>query len=184
MARLLVLWLLAERPLSGYEIKRALTDHGMRFWFGLEDGSIYSVLKTLVKHEWATAVAADDVDSRSATRYAITPAGRDQYRLLLAESALRLPEIGQPVDVLLAADGDIPAASVSEGLVDRRELLAERAAELGNRRRTAPANAIVERHLALTRAELDWLDRHLAVEPAAARPPSDTSPTRRQRSTT
>ena len=50
MARLLVLWILSERASYGYEIKKALTDQGMAFWFGLEDASVYQVLRTLVDH--------------------------------------------------------------------------------------------------------------------------------------
>ena len=87
MARLLVLWLLNERPMHGYEIKKSLSDAGMRFWFGLEDASIYSVLRTLAKHGYAVASAPEQQGNRPArTRYEITTEGRRHYRQLLEQA--------------------------------------------------------------------------------------------------
>ena len=46
LTRLLILWLLSERPLHGYKIKRALDEPGLRFWFPIEYAAIYSLLGT------------------------------------------------------------------------------------------------------------------------------------------
>ena len=47
MARLLVLWLLAEGPLHGYRIQKILGDPGLAFWFRVEDASIFTRLRSM-----------------------------------------------------------------------------------------------------------------------------------------
>ena len=49
MTRLLILWLLAERPMHGYRIAKILSAPALAYWFHVEDASIYSMLRTLVK---------------------------------------------------------------------------------------------------------------------------------------
>lgn len=158
MARLLVLWLLAERPLTGYEIKKSLTAGGMAFWFGLEDGSIYSVLRTLTKHGLADVVGIEHEGNRPArTRYRITPQGRQHYRSLLIE-ALRTPALPvSPIDVALAARGDLEPTVVAESLAARSKALHELAAEIDAGVASAPSPAIAERNRSIIDAELDWL---------------------------
>ena len=160
MARLLTLWLLAERPLTGYEIKKALTDDGMRFWFGLEDGSIYSVLRTLTKHGHAEIVATEQHGNRpTRTRYRITAAGRRHYRELLVE-ALATPALPvAAIDVALAAGGDLDPTVVGEALATRTKALHELLADAEAHRNASPASIIVDRNVALLSAELDWLAR-------------------------
>lgn len=157
MARLLVLWLLNERALHGYQIKKALTDEGMAFWFRLEDASIYSVLRTLARKGYATE-ERDESSARHRTVYRITPAGREYYRSLLAD-ALALPAstVG-PIDVALSARGDLDPTQVTEALGRRTKRLHELEAHMEESRRAAPSAAMVERNLALIRAERAWLD--------------------------
>ena len=59
LTRLLVLWLLSEGRLHGYQIKKILDDDTLRFWFPDEFGSIYSVLRTLERHGYVTPVAVE-----------------------------------------------------------------------------------------------------------------------------
>lgn len=160
MTRLLVLWLLAERPLTGYEIKKALTDDGMRFWFALEDGSIYSALRTLTKHGDTEIVGTErDGNRPTRTRYRITEAGTRRYRQLLIE-ALATPALPvAPIDVALAARGDVDATATSEALASRTKSLHALLADIDAHRSASPSSAVADRNRALVMAELDWLEQ-------------------------
>lgn len=158
MARLLVLWLLSERSCYGYEMKKALSDESTRFWFALDDASIYSVLRTLTKHGYAEAVGVEQEGARPRrTRYAITGEGRRHYRELLVE-ALSTPvrPIG-PIDIALAARGDLPATEVGMALAERAKRLDRTATRIREHRRGAPSPAIADRNLAIVEAERAWL---------------------------
>lgn len=160
MARLLVLWLLNERSMHGYEIKKSLSDDGVRFWFGLEDASIYSVLRTLSKNGFAEAAEPERRGNRPArTRYAITAAGRQHYRWLLAK-ALSTPTLPLgPIDVALAARGDLDPSVVGENLAARAKALHELLEQIDRARPAAPNPAIVDRNRSIVEAEQAWLER-------------------------
>lgn len=158
MTRLLVLWILSERTSYGYEIKKALSDDAMDVWFGLDDASIYSALRTLTKHGHTKEIGTEQVGGRpTRTRYAITAAGRRYYRQLLLESMAtpKLPVAA--IDVALAAQGDLDPAAVSDALAQRAKALDEMAATMERARRGAPSVAIPDRNLAIIEAEQTWL---------------------------
>ncbi len=159
MSRLLVLWLLAERSSYGYEIKKSLTDVGMAFWFALEDASIYSALRTLVRNGYAVEVGIEQDPGRpQRTRYAITPAGRRHYQELLqsAASTVLLPVSG--VDVVLAAQGDLSESELGNALETRKTGLLALLAGIDRERAACPHPAIADRNHAIARAELRWLE--------------------------
>jgi DNA-binding PadR family transcriptional regulator len=160
MARLLVLWILSERASYGYEIKKALTDGGTAFWFGLDDTSIYSALRTLVKHGYAREVGIEQPGARPPrTRYEITAAGRRHYRELLIEALATPRPPTAPIDVALAAHGDLDEATVRAALDRRNAALSDLEAGIHGAAAAAPGRAIVDRHLAAVRAEREWLAR-------------------------
>ena len=158
MTRLLVLWLLNERSSYGYEIKKALSDDDIAFWFALDDASIYSALRTLTKHGHAVEVGVEQDGHRpKRTRYAITPAGRQQYRQLLLD-ALSTPVLPvAAIDVALAARGDLDPTEVGQALAKRAKTLNEMAAGIEAARPGTPSPEIARRNLALVESELDWL---------------------------
>jgi DNA-binding PadR family transcriptional regulator len=159
--RLLVLWLLAEQPMHGYGIKRALTDGALRLWFVVEDASIYSLLRTLVKQGHAQAIGVErDGDRPERTRYAITPQGRAHYAELLERAFAEPDSAASPIQAALAALPDIADDRLLHALRSRRRALRERLAECRRRRAAAPHPAMADRTLALTRAELAWLDAY------------------------
>jgi DNA-binding PadR family transcriptional regulator len=158
MTRLLVLWLLAERPRYGYEITKSLSDSGMRFWFAVEEASIYSVLRTLTRNGYAVEQAVERADTRRPrVRYALTPAGRAYYADLLRSALAQPAGVASVVDVALAAGGDLDEAEVSELLDRRAGALTELRDELDRQARSAPDAGIVDRRRALVDAELTWL---------------------------
>jgi DNA-binding PadR family transcriptional regulator len=156
--RLLVLWLLAEQAMHGYGIKRALTDGALRLWFVVEDASIYSLLRTLVKQGHAQAIGVErEGDRPERTRYAITPQGRAHYADLLERAFAEPDSAASPIQVALAALPDIGNERLLPALRARRRALRERLAECRRQRASAPDPAMADRTLALTRAELAWL---------------------------
>ncbi len=166
LTRLLILWLLSEQPLHGYRIKRILDDEGLRFWFPLEYGSIYAVLRTLVKDGYVRKVAVEREGQRpQRTRYAITKDGRRHLAALLERAWLELPPPGEPIALALAARSDLEdERRVPELLTRRVDALRARLAELDRLERSAPAREMVERRRALTEAELGWAQALLTTE--------------------
>jgi DNA-binding PadR family transcriptional regulator len=158
LTRALVLWLLSEQPLHGYRISKILADDFFGFWFPLEDASIYSCLRTLVKHGFARAVATEKEGRRpERTRYAITPKGRAHLRDLLRKAWTDLPSPSEPVHLALAALPELPQKELKGLRAARREALEQRLEGLRRTARAAPCPSIVHRLVALTRAELRWM---------------------------
>lgn len=159
LIRLLVLWLLAEQPLHGYRIKRSLDDAGLSFWFPVELASIYSVLRTLVKHGFAEAQDAEQEGARpERVRYAITRSGRAHYRELLERAWAELESPAERVQLALAALPDLPQPQLAAALHARKQALVERLAHCAALQRSAPHPAMVERTRAIAQAELAWLE--------------------------
>jgi len=166
LTRLLVLWLLSERPLHGYRIKKILDDQALRFWFPVEYASIYSVLRTLVRGGYVESVAVErDGQRPERTRYAITPEGRRHLAELLERAWRELAPIGDVTALALAARSDLEdERRVPELLSERRDALRERLGRLEAQARSAPAAEMVDRRRALTEAELEWTENLLAKE--------------------
>jgi DNA-binding PadR family transcriptional regulator len=152
------MWLLSERPHHGYRIKKILSDEGLRFWFPLDDASIYSMLRSLVREGFATEVVTER-DGRRPPRtvFAITPAGRRHYEDLLRAAWRNAAPQADPIQLALAATGDLPDDEVAELADEREQALRARLDELISVRSTAPANAMVDRERARIAGELDWL---------------------------
>jgi DNA-binding PadR family transcriptional regulator len=162
LTRLLVLWLLSEGPLHGYRIKKILDDEGLRFWFPVEFGSIYAMLRSLVNGGYVTVLAVEREGQRpERTRYAVTREGREHLRELLARAWRELPSPADPFQLALAARSELSEPEVAELLRARVAALEERVSELERLARSAPAPEMVERQLALTTAELAWAVAHL-----------------------
>lgn len=160
ITRLVILWLLSESARHGYQIKRILSDPGLQFWFPIEFGSIYSVLRSLEKEGHAREAAVERAGRRPRrTRYAITPKGRQYFAALLREAWVRPARPTQPIDLALAATAELVDVELPQLLAARRAALTERLAEIDRIRRSAPSGEMAERARVLTEAELQWLDR-------------------------
>lgn len=88
-----ILGLLAEQPLSGYQIKK-LVDIRFRFFWSESFGQIFPALKSLAAAGLAEECAPEASGGRAAKRYQITPAGRsalvDWLQLPVEKESLRL----------------------------------------------------------------------------------------------
>ncbi len=166
LTRVLVLWLLSEQPHHGYRIKKILDDEALRFWFPVEYGSIYAVLRSLVRNGYVETVAVErDGQRPERTRYAITLAGRRHLAELLERAWQELPAVGDPLALALAARSDLEDESRVPALLQARlDALRVRLERLDALERSAPAPEMVDRQRALTRAELEWAEALLAKE--------------------
>lgn len=165
LTRLLILWLLSESPLHGYRIKKILDDETLRFWFPVEYGSIYSVLRTLERQGHVRALAVEREGARPArTRYAITREGREHLRELLRTAWRELPSPAEPFQLALAARSELAEEEVEELLAERRAALDARLTHLDEVARSAPAGEMAERQRALTLAELGWIEQQMRRE--------------------
>jgi DNA-binding PadR family transcriptional regulator len=156
---MLILWLLSETSLHGYRIKKVLDDEGLRFWFPVEYGSIYAVLRTLSRGGYVKALSVEREGQRpERTRYSITPAGRRHLQELLRRAWRELPSPAEPILVALAARSELEDEEVSSLVSQRRAALETRLAQLDALARAAPAEEMVDRQRALTSAELQWVE--------------------------
>jgi DNA-binding PadR family transcriptional regulator len=163
LTRLLILWLLSEQSLHGYRIKKILDEESLRFWFPVEFGSIYAVLRSLTRAGYVKALAAEREGQRpERTRHAITPAGREHLAELLRRAWRELPSPADPVQLALAARSELEEEEVELLLRERAAGLRERLHLLDGVARSAPAPEMVERQRALTQAELGWAEALLA----------------------
>lgn len=162
LTRLLILWLLSEQSLHGYRIKRILDEETLAVWFPTRVGSIYAVLRTLVREGQVEAVAVEREGQRpERTRYAITAQGRRHFEELLRRAWASLPRFADPIDAAVASLPELEESEIDELLRERVESLRLRLAELERFERGAPAPEIVERRRALLEAELSWTETML-----------------------
>ena len=84
--KLAVLGFLTWKPMSGYEIKKAIDRSISNFW-SESYGQIYPILQELAAEGLATSASAKGEGTREQTIYTITEAGRVSLREWLAEPA-------------------------------------------------------------------------------------------------
>ncbi|MEA4869072.1 MAG: PadR family transcriptional regulator [Christensenella sp.] len=82
-----ILGLLAERPLSGYQIKK-IVDIRFQFFWSESFGQIFPALKSLASQGYCEELPQEGACARVAKRYRITPAGRQAL----------VDWLGQPVE--------------------------------------------------------------------------------------
>ena len=75
MIRLLVLWLLDNESMSGYDIKQMLQTMDAKRWGGVLIGSIYYSLKKLEKNGYICVTDMEQAQYRPRVTYSITQKG-------------------------------------------------------------------------------------------------------------
>ena len=163
--RLVILGLLRERPLYGYEIKQIIEEH-MRDWTSIAFGSIYFALDKLAEEKYVEKVEVEQASRRpSRTVYQITSSGREEFLFLLREGWQRFERDYYPLDVCLFFLDSLPLNEVITYLRNRSSALQE-ALEYVQGHRTEQlaipevpqlAAAIFDHTIAHTRAELEWV---------------------------
>jgi len=84
--RLMVLGLLSERPMSGYEILQVMQMTKADQWAGILTGSVYHALKKLEQEGLVALDAVERTGHRSKATYRLTERGRAELIRLIGES--------------------------------------------------------------------------------------------------
>lgn len=164
-ARLVILGLLCERPLYGYEIKHIIEEH-MSDWTSIAFGSIYFALDKLAEEQLVEKVGVTRQGKRpSRSVYQITPAGRKEFTRLLRKAWQEPERQYFSVDLCLFFLDSLPLAEVKDCLRVRRSALQTALEQVQRHRKEqlarpevpAPAAAIFDHTLAHVQTELKWL---------------------------
>ncbi len=161
-----VLGLLAEEPLYGYDLLERFRDRSMGFWTEVGKASVYQTLHRLEGRSLISGKAQGGDDGPDRRVFRISKGGRDRLGQGLAERFGALEPYETSAGTALGFIHQLPAAQ-ARAAVDAREqavrdLLAAAADE---RRRTASgkgaahtvSSTLLARQEALAEAELAWI---------------------------
>jgi DNA-binding PadR family transcriptional regulator len=168
--RLVILGLLRDRAMHGYEIKHIIEDH-MGDWTSIAFGSIYFALKKLTDEGLLEVKATEKAGNRpSRTIYHITDPGRVEFERLLHELWAMPERQFFAIDLGLFFMDALSADEVQKYLTGRVEGLrqtleyldAHRDEQLANPHVPDRAQWIFDHSRAHLRAELAWTEGLLA----------------------
>ncbi|MEU7695387.1 PadR family transcriptional regulator [Microbispora hainanensis] len=167
--RVLILGVLLDGPLHGYEVRKKLELWGAQHWANVAFGSIYHALGKMAQEGLLEVVGDDRPSGRGRTVYGITPEGRAEFDRRLREHWSEIMPIVDPFQVALTFMDRLPKADLPAIVRERAELLRAGFASYERARhakRAAGAPRHVDECLELTaaefRAQLEWLEQ--AVE--------------------
>jgi len=163
--RLVILGLLHENPLYGYEIKQLIEEH-MSDWTSIAFGSIYFALDKLAEEKFVEKVEVEQQGKRpSRSVYQITSSGRDEFLRLLRVEWRQIERQYFSIDLCLFFLEKLPIEEVTNYLKIRQAVLQKALEYLQSHREeqlTLPevprlATAIFDHSLVHTQAELGWV---------------------------
>ncbi len=164
--RMVILGLLRERPLYGYELKQIIEEH-MGDWTSIAFGSIYFALDKLTEEKFVEKVAFERKGKRpSRCVYQITKTGRGEFLRLLRESWQSIEQQFFSLDICLLFLNDLPSKEVIGYLRKRQAILKEvlghlklhRAEQLKLPEVPKHAAAIFDHSMLHTQAEATWVN--------------------------
>jgi DNA-binding PadR family transcriptional regulator len=164
--RLVILGLLSDRPLHGYEIKQIIEEH-MGDWTSIAFGSIYFALDKMSKNGFIEKLATEQSGNRpSRSVYQITAAGRDEFMRLLRKSWQNMERTYYAIDISLFFLDRLAPEEVKGYLQNRistlgkiiNHLQAHESEQLQNaeEKETALAKVIFDHTRVHILAELEW----------------------------
>lgn len=125
-AKLIILGLLQEGPMHGYEIKQRIKREEMAEWAGISYGAIYSALNKLARDGFVEKISTEQVGKRpSRDVYQITKSGHDEFLRLLQEALSVAEHRVTPIDVGIRFMGALPHAEAQALLRQHKETLEE-----------------------------------------------------------
>jgi len=165
---LLLLGLLRQGPLYGYELHRVVRAHG-ELYTDLKKANLYYLLDRLAKEGYLSVQVEGGTRGARGERliYTLTDQGRSRFDTLLREILLTYEPVHTGVGTAVVFLAQLPPAEGLALLEERRQVVAERrtlvVAGLGDSPTTGPLVHIAGDHLvSLIDAELAWIDRSLA----------------------
>ncbi|WP_319560253.1 PadR family transcriptional regulator [Marispirochaeta sp.] len=167
--RLVILGLLKEKPLYGYELK-SIIEHYMGDWTNIAFGSIYFALRKLTEEGLVREVAVEQEKGRPSRRvYELTEDGRNEFLSLLRAAWLSEDHLFFPFDIALFFLKELPRKERTEHIRKRLTNVRRTLAYLDGHEKEmrsdprvpAVAAAIFSHTRHHTRAELAWLEEVL-----------------------
>ncbi len=162
--RLVILGLLRDRPLYGYEIKQIIEEH-MDDWTSIAFGSIYFALGKLAEEGFIKKVATEQEGSRpSRSIYQIAEAGRVEFQRLLRQIWGEMERHHFTFDIGLFFTEALPVEEMKEymrGRVAQLEAIVQhvtihREEQLDREDMPRSAAVIFDHSLVHFQVELDW----------------------------
>jgi DNA-binding PadR family transcriptional regulator len=162
--RLVLLGLLHERPLYGYEIKQIIEEH-MGDWTSIAFGSIYFALDKLSEEQFVEKIAVEQSGGRpSRSVYQITPAGETEFIRLLREGWQNVERQYFELDVCIFFLHRLPVEEIQTYLQARivrlettlKYLNEHEAAQMRDPEIPAQARAIFDHSRVHIASELAW----------------------------
>lgn len=161
-----ILGLLAEEPLYGYDLLERFRARSMGFWVEVGKASVYQALRRLEREGFIGGRAQEGHEGPDRRVYRITRAGRTRLFAGLAERAAEL-EPYETAGGLALGFAHLLSASDARRAVDAREaavrdlidaVRTERSRIAGERGAAASVSqAMLDRQEAFARAELAWI---------------------------
>jgi DNA-binding PadR family transcriptional regulator len=162
--RLVILGLLRQQPLHGYEIKQIIEEH-MGDWTSIAFGSIYFALGKLEEEDFAEKAATEKVGGRpSRSIYQITEAGRAEFLRLLRQVWTGVERHYFALDIALAFAEALPVEEIKGHLRGRiaqlegimQHLEEHQAEQMAHEKVPRMAAAVFDHSRAHFKAELAW----------------------------
>ena len=161
-----VLGLLEEGPVHGYDVLERFRDRSMGFWVEVGKASVYQTLQRLERSGLVAGRAQEGTEGPDRRVFRITTAGRKRLREAAAELAIELTPFETGAGTALGVSNTLPPAGAravadarEQVLRDLREGIAAERARHAHERGPARAisDAMLDRQQALAEAELEWL---------------------------
>lgn len=130
----LVLGMLAEEPMYGYEVLERLRDRGGSEWAGVAKASVYQALQRLARDGYATARAESGREGPDRRTYRLTRAGRARLREALLDGFDAEGPYETDVAVPLAFCHVLDPAEARDAIARREAVVRDRIARLGEER--------------------------------------------------
>lgn len=168
--KLVILGLLRERPLYGYEIKQIIEEH-MGDWTSIAFGSIYFALDKLTQEGYLENVGVEQAGARPSRKvYQITQTGHEEFMRLLRETWEQFDRQYFALDIGIFFMSALPAKDVKGYLQKRIAMLEEvlqhvsehQVEQMRDPEMPRLAEAIFGHSLVHFQAELQWTKDLLA----------------------
>jgi DNA-binding PadR family transcriptional regulator len=163
--RFVILGLLKDKPLHGYEIKQLIEEH-MGDWTNIAFGSIYFALDKLKTEGLVEKISEEKVGNRpSRSIYQITEKGKNEFLAILRGIWNKYDRQYFPIDIAIAFSKSLPVIEIKKYIDKRIENLNNNISYLKKHKTEQLQNPKVpkiikavfshtEYHL---KAELEWL---------------------------
>ncbi|MEE4194356.1 MAG: PadR family transcriptional regulator [Anaerolineae bacterium] len=163
--RLVILGLLQDHPMYGYELKSIIEDH-MADWTSIAFGSIYFALNKLSEERLIVKIATEQEGNRpSRAIYEITEEGKKEFMSLLRNQWAEVKQEHYAFDIALFFQEYLSTEEIV-GMIGRKiktletaihEVESHRGAILADAEVPRIATSIFDHSLVHMKAELGWL---------------------------